>query len=302
MASQNSYLNGTLPPAGTALWTSHRMLAQFNLGRLEPQLPKMQWRSQLQEEYHFKLLEGEIIELERAEIAEAADGAPFRASEFVKWFEELRNSGPGQNDPLFDWLAESATLPQMTWFIQQEVAGEAGFDDLTALTQIKFSTRAKLEMARNYWDEMGRGQESGMHGPMLTRVADELKLKPSSIDEIVSESLALANLLVGLATNRRYAYHSVGALGVIELTAPERAHKVYLGLKRLGLSSEGQRYYLLHSTLDKRHFSAWSKEILETLVTENPSCANALAEGALMRLNAGARCFERYRRVLWSRH
>ena len=50
-----------------------------------------------------------------------------------------RSSGPGQGDPLFPWLATSANLEQMTWFVLQEVAGEAGFEDLLALTQIKVS-------------------------------------------------------------------------------------------------------------------------------------------------------------------
>ena len=39
-------------------------------------------------------------------------------------------------------------------------------------------------------------------------------------------------------------------------------------------------------------------EALEPLVTENPAVAHAIAEGALMRLEAGRRCFERYRREL----
>ena len=45
----------------------------------------------------------------------------------------------------------------MRWFLTQEAAGEAGFDDLVAMTQVKLPARAKLELARNYWDEMGRG-------------------------------------------------------------------------------------------------------------------------------------------------
>ena len=48
-------------------------------------------------------------------------------------------------------------MDQMRWFLTQEVAGEAGFDDLAALTQVKMPQQAKLEIARNYWDEMGRG-------------------------------------------------------------------------------------------------------------------------------------------------
>jgi hypothetical protein len=36
--------------------------------------------------------------------------------------------------------------------------------------------------------------------------------------------------------------------------------------------------------------------VIRTLVASDPRAAQAIAEGALMRLAAGARCFERYRR------
>ena len=86
---------------------------------------------------------------------------PDEVDDFIDWFEELKESGPGQNDPLFPWLAEAASHEDMLWFLTQEVAGEAGFDDLLAMTQVKMPVTAKLEMARNYWDEMGRGREVG---------------------------------------------------------------------------------------------------------------------------------------------
>ena len=74
--------------------------------------------------------------------------------------------------------------------LTQEVAGEAGFDDLLALTQIKMSERAKLEMARNFWDEMGRGASKGMHGPMLERLAQSSRYQPGA-GSVVPEALAL---------------------------------------------------------------------------------------------------------------
>jgi hypothetical protein len=245
------------------------------------------------------LMEGEVLEWEQKQIRDIALQAPRDSRSFLTWFEELLNVGPGQGDPLFDWLETTADIDQMRWFVQQEVAGEAGFDDLAALTQLKLPTRPKLEVARNYWDEMGRGQEKGMHGPMLGRLANELQIQTESLDEIVTESLALANILVGFALNRRFAYHSVGALGAIELTAPERARKVYQGLNRLGVSLEAQRYFRLHSTLDIKHSASWNQEVIEPLLAANPDLALPIAEGALMRLNAGARCFKRYREELF---
>lgn len=157
-------------------------------------------------------------------------------------------------------------------------------------------TRAKLEMARNYWDEMGRGAEPGMHGPMLAQSARALDLEPEPDQTLVWEALALGNLMMAMAYNRRYAYHSVGALGVIELTSPTRVGYVATGLQRLGVSKQGYMYFSLHASVDVRHSRDWNREVLYSLVEEDPEIAVALAEGALMRLNAGARCFARYRR------
>lgn len=277
----------------------HKELAAFNQHRLEPQVPSSQWRGELERQARIQVLENEMLEIERASIQHLTQNLPQDARAFMNWFEELRHSGPGQNDSLFDWLEEFADREQMTWFIRQEVVGEAGFEDLTALTQIKMPTRPKLELARNYWDEMGRGNEKGMHGPMLTALAKELEIEPPTLEEAMPEALALGNIMIATAMNRRYAYHAAGALGVIELTAPGRALKVYHGLRRLGLSPEAQRYYLIHSSLDIKHSEAWNAEVLLPLVEANPSLALPIAEGALLRLHAGARCFERYRKVLW---
>ena len=104
--------------------------------------------------------------------------------------------------------------------------------------------------------------------------------------------------MTAVAMNRRFTYHSVGALGVIELTAPGRAEHVNAGLKRLGFGGEARRYFALHATLDVKHSIAWNREVLRSLVGENPDTARAMAEGALMRLEAGRRCFERYRASL----
>ena len=212
----------------------------------------------------------------------------------IKSHEDLRETGPGQDDPLFPWLAETASLAEMRWFIVQEIGGEAGFEDLVALTQIRFSTTAKLELARNYWDEMGRGNRKGMHGPLLTDLGTALGVR-AAVDTTVWESLALTNMMVALAANRRYAYQSIGALGVIEMTAPGRAVHVARGLQRLGVSPKASHYFALHAVLDVKHSAAWNREIIHSIIAEEPQAATAIAEGALLRLTCGERCFRRYR-------
>jgi hypothetical protein len=104
--------------------------------------------------------------------------------------------------------------------------------------------------------------------------------------------------MVALAANRHYAYQSLGALGVIEMTAPGRSEQVNQGLKRLGIGGDARRYFAMHATLDVKHSQAWNREVLGPLVASDPEIAILIAEGALLRLGAGARCFDRYRTEL----
>jgi len=282
------------PDIDTEQHAFHARLTLFNARRFKPALPGPDWVAALTRDLSPLKDEGEFLERERASIRPLLADVPQGADAFMVWFEALRERGPGQYHPLFAWLAESADWSQMRWFLGQEVAGEAGFDDLVALTQVRFPTQSKLEMARNYWDEMGRGHAHGMHGGMLENTAKAFGLK-TRIEETVWESLALANTMAGLAANRRYAYHSVGALGAIELTAPSRVTLVNDGLRRLGVSAEGRQYFQLHAGLDIRHSREWNAEVIHPLVAEDASLIVPIAEGALMRLQCGKRCFDRYR-------
>ena len=272
----------------------HLRLNRYNALRLTPQRARADWEAELEADCVMRRMEGHFVEGERERVAVTAANAPRDSDGFMQWFEHLREKGPGQGDSLFPWLGQTASLEEMRWFLAQEAAGEAGFDDLVALTQVKFPVRAKLEMARNYWDEMGRGHERGMHGLMLDSTVRELELQVSA-DDTVPEALALSNLMVALAANRRYAYQSIGALGAIEMTAPTRVCHINDGLKRLGVTPPARLYFQLHAGLDIAHSRAWNDEVIAPLVRENPQLARPIAEGALMRLASGARCFERYR-------
>jgi hypothetical protein len=273
---------------------AHRALAHWNRRRLAPAAPYPGWERELDEDHRMRLIEGRWVESLRAQVAARAAQAPRDVEGFTHWFMDLKRSGPGQRDPLFAWLAEDADADQMNWFLTQEAAGEAGFDDLVALAQVKLPVEPKLELARNYWDEMGRGNAQGMHGPLLDSAVRALGLTPM-IEDTVWESLALANTMTAFSTTRRYAWHAVGALGVVELTAPTRVALVGLGLKRLDHPPAVRKYFDLHAVLDVKHAEDWIANCLRPLVAQTPQVAPYLAEGALMRLMCGLRCFEAYR-------
>ena len=275
-----------------------RGLAHWNRERLSPGFPSDDWQRRFERDVKMQRLEGAFLEELRAEVRDEAAEVPTDVEGFIAWFEELKQVGPGQGDPLFPWLAEEASIDELRWFFEQEAAGEAGFDDLVAMTQVKLPVLPKLELARNYWDEMGHGTFKGMHGPMLDALVETLKVEPA-IDTTVWETLSLANAMTAMARTRRYAWHSVGALGAIELTAPGRSAMVAEGLKRLGFSGKERRYFSVHAVLDIKHSEDWNREAIRPAVAEDPRRATAMAEGALIRLRCGARCFDAYRARLW---
>ena len=176
------YLNAALDPDHF-----HQGLACFNITRLAAGKPSSGWQHDLQHEMSWRTREGYYLEALRRQVEPLLLGHAGNTAYFVSWFESLVENGPGQNHPLFDWLATGASLADMRWFLTQEAAGEAGFDDLVACVQVKLPVQAKLECARNYWDEMGHGKQNAMHGQMLKRMVHALELQPA-IETTVWES------------------------------------------------------------------------------------------------------------------
>jgi len=206
-------------------------------------------------------------------------------------YEALLELGPGQNHKFHTWLAEHAGLEDVLWFLKQEAGGEAGFDDLLAMVMVKMPDQVKLEMANNFWDEMGRGDEDGMHGKLFKAVLNHFNLSPT-LDDLVDESLIMSNVMVGLCANRMFAYEAVGALGVIEMTAPGRVVLVDAALTRLGVPKKIRQYFTLHGVLDVKHSRDWNREVIRPLYSLGHG--EKLFIGAYIRLWCGQRTYDRY--------
>src|ERR1700733_12534740 len=149
MRRQNHWAKGAAELTGPRFAEFQVGLTTYNAARFQPGLPEDTPANQLTRESRIAEAEIAFVEALRDAIAPWTAEIPSSVDGFIAWFEDLKDTGPGQGDPLFPWLANEATIEQMTWFLQQEVAGEAGFEDLLALTQVKVPVQAKLEMARN---------------------------------------------------------------------------------------------------------------------------------------------------------
>src|SRR4051812_45314009 len=71
-----------------------RALAAFNHTRLIPGHGDAHWEEQLHAEHAMRLLEGRLMQRERAKVRAWANEAPRKPDAFVAWFEQLKESGP----------------------------------------------------------------------------------------------------------------------------------------------------------------------------------------------------------------
>ncbi|MGZ8998393.1 MAG: iron-containing redox enzyme family protein, partial [Allosphingosinicella sp.] len=93
-----------------------RGLARWNHDRLAPGFPDEDWHSVHSRDSRMLRLEGDFLDELRLEVVQEAARAPTDPGGFIDWFEGLKESGPGQGDPLFPWLATHASIDEMRWF------------------------------------------------------------------------------------------------------------------------------------------------------------------------------------------
>ena len=136
----------------------HVGLNAFNRARLQPVLPSSEWDEELPFMRAAELIEARFLEEERAKTQAQVARMPRDPDGFVEWFAELKESGPGQYDPFFDYLADRADRSELKYFITQEFCGEIGFDDLVALTPGPLPGTGEARDGSEFLGRAGAGQ------------------------------------------------------------------------------------------------------------------------------------------------
>ncbi len=158
---------------------------------------------------------------------------------------------------VYDWAAERATLREVVQFLSLEGGPDDAFDDLVAICQVGLPVVAKLELARNYWDEMGNGHLGGVHRQLHQRLVAATGITGVPRQEMSEAALARSVLGGFLATNRRLQPEMVGALGMVELQAGPRCRRVVRALHRVGAPGDAVPFYEEHAVADPRHGKDW---------------------------------------------
>ena len=191
----------------------------------------------------------------------------------------------------YRWLAKTATYAQLVRFLALEGGPDGGFDDLVALCQVGLSGSAKLELGKNYWDEMGQGDAAGVHTELHRRLVQALELPAVPRAELPVEALERTAFNGLLGTNRWLQPEMIGALGLLELQAGPRCRLVLQGLERLGAPQDAYPFYVEHAEVDPVHGKDWMDKAIEPLAGERPEWGARMVKGAYWRATLNLQFF-----------
>jgi hypothetical protein len=212
--------------------------------------------------------------------------------EFARWYQLAAFSHPLYEHDLYAFLASEATRGQLEWFLRMECAGEAAFDDLVALAQVGTRGEVKMEMASNYWDEMGRGRDHAVHTHLFHQLIDDLQITAPDAGELPWDVLSGINLMIWSCIHRRNVFRAQGVLGAVELLAPQRCTRVVHGATRLGIRKKTVVYYGAHAIIDIGHAEGWLTHVIEAQVREFPDARLGIAEGLVARADSSLDYFD----------
>jgi hypothetical protein len=189
-----------------------------------------------------------------------------------------RNRAPA----VYGWIAEQAPWDAAMRFLALEGGPDDVFDDLVATCQVGLPLGpAKMELAGNYWDEMGNGTFADVHNVLYRRFAEAVDLPALPRDEHPVEALERSALLGLVATNRWLQPEMVGALGMIELEAGPHCRYVEQGLHRLEAPEGAHEFYAMHAAVDPLHGKGWLDNAVAPLVAEHPDWGPRILTGAV---------------------
>jgi hypothetical protein len=192
---------------------------------------------------------------------------------------------------IYDWLAQRATRDELVEFLAFEGGPDADFDDLVALCQVGLDGSAKLTLAANYWDEMGRGDLDAVHTELHRKMAHALDVRTIPVDELPVAALERKVLNGLLATNRALQPEMIGSLGLLECQAGPRCRRVVAALQRLDVPEGAFPFYEEHATADPRHGKEWIERAVVPLVERWPTWGPRIVRGAHWRDAVNRRFF-----------
>jgi len=234
-------------------------------------------------------LEDKMLKHEYSKISsEEIESYPHDGDDYVKWLKKMISNHESSVHPLYnDYIAKEASSEDIAFYLAQETNLDPRFDDILALMQVGTHGAEKMEIANNYYDEMGNGDPKEVHTYLFAKALSALGIDKKYIQEnMLLDALISGNLSSCISLSRRHYFKSVGYFGVTEYLAPRRFKHVVSAWNRNKLPEENIIYHKLHIEIDTVHAKGWLNNIISPLVNHDPAIGREIALGAMIRLNS----------------
>lgn len=220
---------------------------------------------------------------------------PGTREEFLTWYLDCEKKINKDIDFFIEYMKNQATLEQVAYYICMEEMVDGSFDDLMAIVQLGMPINCKMIAGENYWDEMGNGNLEFVHTSMfktssahMRKVLAEKNITPETPPK---ECLMNGNILLMWAVRREYNMRLIGAMGLVEGSAPTRFGATTQALERLNQPKEVIAYHKAHIGIDTHHSDAWFNTVLQHYAESDTSVIQELAMGVLIRYNVAVRYY-----------
>jgi hypothetical protein len=155
-----------------------------------------------------------------------------------------------------------------------------------------------MEVAANFWDEMGNGNADEVHTHLFSKIFEAFDITPQELEGALTPNALLSgNLAVLVSRYRRLYPEAIGLLGMTEWLVPDRFVQVVGAWERLGLPDVGITYHRLHITVDAQHAAGWFHNVVIPAAGSR-YMREGIARGTLWRLNSSARYLDERMRAV----
>jgi hypothetical protein len=215
---------------------------------------------------------------------------------FLTWYLDCEKKINEDIGFFVDYMKNSATLEQVAYYICMEEMVDGSFDDLMAVVQLGMPINCKMVAGENYWDEMGNGNFNFVHTSMFKTSSAYMRnvLAQKNITPEVppKECLMNGNILLMWAVRREYNMRLIGAMGLVEGSAPTRFSATTQALERLEQPKEVIAYHKAHIGIDTHHSEAWFDTVLRHYSKGGAEVIQELAMGVMIRYNVAVRYYQ----------
>ena len=119
-----------------------------------------------------RLLEDATIAAQDAAIRPGTlEQAPTDPKAYLSWMRRSAKQHRVYKHPYYrEFIRNHATVDDLRAYVIQESVVDGRFDDLLAMMQVGTNGAAKMEIANNFWDEMGNGDSAQVHTMLFNNI------------------------------------------------------------------------------------------------------------------------------------